>query len=198
MSLEIAGGWLTLALTAVTIVGLVVVHVAPTGLNPLRDPVSQYHLTRYRPWIAVSTIAAGLAGIAAIIALAGLVGDRVVVPAVLLAIFAAARLLIPFLRMDAPGTPVTAVGRIHNVLAFLAFGAATAAAFVTGGALHDGGHPDAATWSTVFGVIAAIGSVGVLICVVTKRFALFGLAERIIYVGFLGFLLLIGVTGIAA
>ncbi|WP_066039157.1 DUF998 domain-containing protein [Herbiconiux solani] len=197
MTTETWAGWIVLAAIAITLLGLIVVHVAPTGLDPLHNPVSQYHLTRFRPWIAVSTISAGVAGIAAIIELTAMLGGAALVAGILLGIFAAARILIPFLRMDAPGTGPTAIGRIHNVLAFAAFGPVTAAAFVAGGALHDGGYPGIATWSTVFGVVAAVGAVGILILGVTRRKGLFGLFERIIYLGFIAWFVLIGVAGVA-
>lgn len=196
--MTVVAGWVALAAMVVTIAGLVAVHVLPTGLSPFRYPVSQYHLTRYRPWIATSTISSGIAGIAAIFAVIGLLGDAGVVTAVLLAVYAVSRLLIPFLRMDPPGKPVTGVGRIHTVLAFGAFGPATAAAFVAGGALHDAGHAAAATWSTVFGVIAAVGAVGMLACAIAKRRGLFGFFERVIYVGNIAFVVLIAVLAVSS
>ncbi len=196
MGVQEWGGLVTVIAIGISLIGWIAVHVLPTRLNPLRDPVSQYHLTRFRPWIAVSTLAAALAGVAAIFAVSPMLGAGAIVCDILLGLFALARLLIPFLRMDPPGTPTTAVGRVHNILAFVAFGAATALGFVAGGALHDSGHPDAATWSTVFGSIAAVGAVGLLITVTTRRRGLFGLFERLIYVGFFAWFLLIGFTAL--
>jgi len=199
MDMRIVGGWIALVFIGISLVGLIAVHVLPTGLNPVRDPVSQYHLTRYRPWILVSTLSAAVAGVGAILALTGLLGSAgAVVCTVLLVLFSVSRALIPFLRMDPPGTPTTAVGRIHNVLAFVAFGSAIAVAFVAGGALHDGGFPGQATWSTVFGVVGAVGAVGLLVVLLARRSGLFGLFERLIYVGFIAWFLLVGVTAVAA
>jgi len=160
------------------------------------DPVSQYHLTRYRPVILVLTLSAAVAGIGAILALSGMLGGAATVCIVLLVIFVVARALIPFLRMDPPGSATTAIGRLHNVLAFLAFGSAIAVAFVAGGALHDGGFAAQVTWSTVFGVVGAIGAVGLLVGLIARRSALFGLFERLIYLGFIAWFLLIGVTAL--
>jgi len=191
-------GWIVLVLMAVTVIGLVAVHVLPTGLSPLRNPVSQYHLTPYRPWIATSTIASGVAGIAAIVVVTGVLGGAGTVTAVLLGVYAASRIIIPFVRMDPPDTPTTTRGHIHTVLAFGAFGPATAAAFVAGGAFHDAGFPMLATWSTVFGVIAAVGAVGMLVCSLSKRRGLFGFFERVIYVGNIGFIVIVGLLGLGA
>lgn len=192
------GALLTLLGIGVCLAGLVAVHLLPTGLNPLRDPVSQYHLTRFRPVILVSTLAAGVAGIGAIIVFAQLAGSGATVVIVLLAVFALCRILIPFLRMDAPDTPVTAVGRIHTVLAFGAFGSTVAVAFVAGGLLHDTGYATAATWSTAFGVVGAIGAVGMLVVALSRRRGLFGFFERVIYLGFICWFVLVGVTAVSA
>lgn len=198
MPLHTVGAWVTVVAMALSLAGLVAVHLLPTGLNPLRDPVSQYHLTRYRPVILVSTLLAGVAGLAAIPVVSALFGPGATISIVLLVLFAVARVLIPFLRMDAPGTPKTSVGRIHTVLAFVAFGSAIAVAFVAGGALHDAGFETQATWSTVFGSVGAVGAVGLLVGRLAKRPGLFGFFERLIYVGFIAWFLLIGVTGLAA
>lgn len=198
VGVEVWGGWIAFVFMALSALGLIAVHVLPTGLNPLRDPVSQYHLTRFRPVILVSTLCAAVAGVGAMLVLVGMLGSGSIVCVVLLVIFSLCRLLIPFLRMDEPGTPVTAVGHIHNVLAFGAFGAAVAVGFVAGGSLHDAGHHDAATWSTIFGIVGAIGAVGLLITVLAKRKALFGLFERLIYLGFIPWFLMIGLLGITS
>jgi hypothetical protein len=103
---------------------------------------------------------------------------------VFLAVFAVARAVIPFVPMDAPGARVSVVGRAHNMLAFLAFASVTVAGFLTGGALHDAGWPESGMWSTVFAVVMAAGSAGVLLnrwVPFLQRW--FGAVERVIYVG---------------
>jgi hypothetical protein len=191
---QVVGAWVTIIFMTISLIGLIAIHILPTGLNPLRDPVSQYHLTRFRPVILVSTLSAAVAGVGAIFALTGLLGAAATVCDILLILFVVSRALIPFLRMDPPGHSVTSVGRIHTVLAFTAFGSAIAVAFVAGGALHDAGWQSQATWSTIFGVVGSIGAIGLLIGVIAKRSALFGLFERLIYVGFVPWFLMIGIT----
>lgn len=195
---QLWGGTATLGAIGVSILCFVAVHLLPTGLNPVRDYVSQYHLTRYRPWIAISTLAAGVAGIAAIVALTAMVGEAAVVSDVLLGVFVLARLVIPFRRMDPPGTPTTSVGRLHNVLAFAAFGAAVAVGFTAGGALHDAGFPSLATASTICGAIGAVGAVGLLVGLLVRRRAAAGLFERVIYLGFFAWFVLLGMTAVTA
>lgn len=190
------GGWISTVFMGISVIGLIAVHVLPAGIRPLRDPVSQYHLTRYRGVILASTLSAAAAGIGAILALSAMLGSAAVICTILLVIFAVSRALIPFLRMDRPGSPLTRVGRIHNVLAFSAFGSAIAVAFVAAGALHNAGYTSTATWSTVLGVVGAAGAVGLLVGRVTRRSRFFGLFERLIYLGFSCWFLLIGITAL--
>jgi hypothetical protein len=190
------GALLTLVAIAITTLSLVVLHVVPSGLNPLRDPVSQYGITRFRGWYAAAAISASAAGIGAIVVFAGVPGSIATV--ILLAVFAAARIVIPFVPMDAPDTGATRRGRMHNVLAFLAFGAVTAAGFVAAGILHDAGHGGASTLSTVFAAVMAVGAIGLLVTRLSHRMrGLFGVAERLIYVGFIAWFVLVGVTALA-
>jgi hypothetical protein len=194
---EFVGTVLTTVGVSVLIVALVWAHLTPTGLNPLRDPVSRYGITSTRRLYATAAFAAAVAAIGAIIVLTSALDTPALVTSVFLAIFAAARALIPFVPMDAPDAAPTATGRIHNVLAFAAFASITIAAFLAGGILHDGGFSTAATWSTVTAVVMALGSVGVL----ASRFIpalhrTFGLWERLIYLGFIGWFCVIVAVGL--
>jgi hypothetical protein len=190
------GGLVTLVAIAVTALSLIVLHVLPTGLKPLRDPVSQYGITRYRAGYAVAGISAGAAGIGAILVLAPLPGSIATV--ILLAVFAGARILIPAVPMDEPGTGPSRRGRLHNILAFLAFGAVTAAGFVAAGLLHDAGHATASMLSTAFAVVMAVGAVGLLVTRLSHGLrSLFGAAERLIYLGFIAWFVLVGATALS-
>lgn len=100
--------------------------------------------------------------------------------------------------MAVPGSPVTTVGRLHNVLAFGAFGSAIAVAFVAGGALHDAGYSVQATWSTILGVVSAVGAVGLLVGRSARQAGMFGFFERLIYLGFIAWFLMIGFAAIGA
>lgn len=188
---------LLIAGVAVALISLIVVHLLPTGLNPLRDPVSQYGITPYRGWYWSAAGGAALAGIGGVLFFAPTGGVISAVTIVLLTVFAVARAAIGFFPMDAPGSGPTGTGRIHNLLATAAFASVTAAAFTGAGALHDAGFPDASAWSTACGVVMAVGTIGVLITARRERLVLFGLAERVIYVGFLAWFALLGVLALA-
>ena len=96
-------GSIALAGTTSCLLTLIVLHVLPTGLSPLTNPVSQYGITSYRLGYRVQTIAMGIAAIAAATGISklGIRGGSLV--AVLLAIFGAARLAISWFPMDVPG-----------------------------------------------------------------------------------------------
>ena len=187
---------LLLAGAAIALLSLVVAHLLPTGLNPLRDPVSQYGITRYRGWYWSAAGGAALAGVGGVLFFAPTGTGIALVTVVLLAVFALARAAIGFFPMDAPGSARTGTGRTHNLLATAAFASVTAAAFTGAGALHDAGFPDASAWSTACGAVMAVGTVGLL---VTRRArsGLFGLAERLIYVGFLAWFFLLGALALS-
>lgn len=178
--------------TAVLIVALLWAHLVSTDVDPVRDPVSKYGITDTRKLYMTAGFAAAIAAIGAMIVLTNIAGDAAVLACVFLAIFALSRAIIPFVPMDAARARVTARGRAHSILAFLAFASITVAAFLAGGALHDAGSTTEATWSTVFAVIMAIGSVGVLLSPAVRLFArTFGLWERLIYVGFIAWFITI-------
>ncbi|WP_157813896.1 MULTISPECIES: DUF998 domain-containing protein [unclassified Microbacterium] len=188
---------LLLAGVAIALLSLIVVHLLPTGLNPVRDPVSQYGITSYRGWYWSAAGGAAVAGIGGVLFFAPTGGVISTVTIVLLAVFAVARAAIGFFPMDAPGSGRTGTGRTHNLLATAAFASVTAAAFTGAGALHDAGFPDASAWSTACGVVMAVGAIGVLITARRERLGLFGLTERIIYLGFLAWFVLLGVLALS-
>lgn len=65
-----AGVALVASGVSVGVVALVVLHLLPSGLSPLRDPVSQYGITRFKAGYRVQTLAYGLAGAGAAIGIA--------------------------------------------------------------------------------------------------------------------------------
>jgi hypothetical protein len=49
---------------AVETAALIVLHVLPTGYDPIRDAVSDYGVGPYRPWFWLQAVAGGLAWLA--------------------------------------------------------------------------------------------------------------------------------------
>lgn len=182
---------------AVALLALIVVHALPTGLDPRRDPVSQYGITRFRAWYWTAAAGASLAGLGGALFFVAGRSAIALVTVVLLLVFAAARAMIGFFPMDAPGDPRTGTGRTHNLLATAAFAPVTAAAFTGAGALHDAGFADYSLWSTLCGALMAVGTVGLIIAARRPSLAIFGLVERLIYVGFLVWFGLLGALALS-
>ncbi len=175
---------IALAGVAVLVAALVFLHAARTGLSPVRDPVSGYALTRHRAAYAVAAGAAAVSGLAVALLCSQVPGTG---PSVgLLVTFAVARALIPFFPMDAPDAGRSPSGRVHSVLAILAFATVTAAAFWAAGPLS-ASHPTLSAVSGLAGIVMAVGSAGVIAGFAHPAArSVFGLAERVIYLGFLG------------
>lgn len=133
-----AAGGVALVSLLVVVGALGYLHLAPTGLSPLRNAVSQYGITSFKAGYRVATIAFAVSGVALAVAISrATTGAGVTI--VLLGVFAAARAVISWYPMDAPGSPRTQTGRAHGLLALAAFGGVTAAAFRLRQALHSPG-----------------------------------------------------------
>ena len=98
--------------------------------------------------------------------------------------------------MDADGAPRTRTGRAHNLLAFLAFAAASVGGFMVGIAFAATPGLEAYSGaSTVLGwVMTAASAVTILGGAVRGIRPAFGLAERLIYIGMLAWLALTAVA----
>ena len=163
-----AAGILALLGLAVTVASLVWLHLEPTKLSPVRDPVSEYGITNFRAGYRVATIAFGAAGLALAAGIGQALGDRGLAVVILLVAFAITRGAISWFPMDIPGTKWTRTGWIHFVLAFVAFASVLAAASVLGAVLS---HPG--SWHALAPVSTALGYA------LTACLAMFGLAQTV-------------------
>src|SRR3954468_19394251 len=176
---------------------LVRLHTLPTGLDWRADAVSDYgtggYHIYYRAMVALLGVGAGLL-------LAALARDTEVgnVGLAFLGAFAGSRIAIAFFMSDAPGQPATREGRVHLVLAAIAF---TSIAF---GAAHltsdlvdlpgwsDSGVEDWLRFESSAVVVTALATlVAFFVPVVRERF--FGIVERCLYVATLAWLLTVAI-----
>jgi hypothetical protein len=193
---EVAGAC-SLAGTATAIAVLCYLHLAPTGLSPLRNPVSQYGISAYRVWYRVLTISMGVAAAGIALSLAQYppaVGARTVI--VLLCVFAACRVAISWFPMDAPGAPRTSTGAAHGVLAAVTFGAIAASAIRLCKVIEiDPRLQSLATTSRVLGwVMVALFALLFLARLSPELRRYFGATERALYAAILVWLVLFGVA----
>src|SRR4051794_12426145 len=174
---------------------LVRLHLLPTGLDPQRDAVSDYGTTRYHLYYRAMVVLLG-AGAALLTAVLDRDGHAGGLGLFFLSVFAAARIAIAFFMTDPPGRPATTEGRVHLVLAAIAFTAiAFGAADITSSLL------DAPTWSGgVAGPLRFEARAVAVTAVLTglarvapaARARAFGMVERLLYVAMLAWLLTVG------
>jgi hypothetical protein len=190
--MEIAGAVTIAVGLAVGLTALVVLHILPTGLSPLRNAVSQYGISPYRNGYRVQTLAYALAGLGAALGLAKLPGPVAFV-VVLCVVFAAARAAIRWFPMDAPGAERTTTGSWHGALAIVAFGAVAIAAEILARLLRqDAIHPALASASDVLSVLMLATFVAMA---VSRHLGaqFYGLAERGFYVSMTAWLALVAI-----
>ncbi len=127
---------------------LIWVHLLPTGYRPVRNAVSDYGVGRYRAFYRAQTMANAIAAIFLAGALASGVDPAPRHVILLLLVFAAARFVIPSFPTDIDrGTP-TATGRVHLMLAGVAFAAIAWAAAAL---------PDRIDWPGIHGWLVVLG-----------------------------------------
>lgn len=158
-----------LAATVAWAVVLGAVHLRPTGYDPLRNAVSDYGVGAHRRWYRAQTALAALAATLLLVALASGSGAPWWLLA-LLAAFAAARLAIPSFPTDLDRAHPTRTGRVHLLLAAVAFASIAVAA----GNTPDQLVPHALRWAVVATSIATW-------LAIRLRLGLFGLVERLFY-----------------
>jgi hypothetical protein len=170
---------LTLAATAVWSTILVGVHLRAREYDPLHDAVSDYGAGARRGWYRAQTAAAAAAAGFLLVALAAGT-DAPWWLLLLLAAFAGARLLIPSFPTDRDRTRPTRTGRLHLLLAGVAFASIAIAA----GNTPDDLAPGALQWLVV-GTSVATG------LALRARAPFFGLLERTFYAAMIAWFLVV-------
>jgi hypothetical protein len=104
-------------IAAITLLGVIVclaclvyLHVAPTGLSPVRDPVSQYGITDYFTFYRAAALSLGVSALTLAVALIEALTEANAAGIVFLLILGFARLTIGWVPMDAPGAARTRTG----------------------------------------------------------------------------------------
>lgn len=188
-----------LAATAVGVGALVVLHVLPTGLSPMRNAVSQYGITRYRLGYRIQTIAFAVAGAAAAVGLAEAAPGKARAIIALVIVFALARLVISWFPMDEPGGERTNHGQMHGLIAIVTFVAIALAALRLGSIAKQ--VPGWTTLATVSSVVAWLMVASLIAMMVVRRGArdihstpsYFGAVERVFYLALVAWFVLVGV-----
>ncbi len=154
---------------------------------PDRNPVSQYGISKYSLGYRLQTLSFGVAAIASAIGLIAL-PFRSYSIIIFSLIFAIARLAISWFPMDKPGSSRTSTGRRHGLLAIIAFLSAILAANKAGNFTVDVGGSQRFLLSTGVQLLLWIGAVGMFLSRRLKM-NIFGVVERIFYLGMIGWLI---------
>jgi hypothetical protein len=186
------------AAVAAGTVSLVWVNFLPTGHRPMVDAVSDYGASPYRAFYRATVISLGLGALLLLVALAH--GTDVPNGGLMwLGVYGVTRIAIAFFPTDLEGETVTTTGRVHLLLAALAFTAiAFAAVDLTSGLRQEPGWDDVSglldglRWAVV---VTAIGT-GVTRVVAPLRRTVFGLVERLLYLATIAFLLTVAVEAV--
>jgi hypothetical protein len=176
---------------------LVVLHVVPTGYNPIRDAVSDYAIGRYRALFWLFVVAGAGSGVALAVALARSDPSKPKLTIAMLLLSGAARLLIPLFPTDQGGSRFQTVkGTIHMLLAIAIFASIAVAASNLGGTLGhehawhkvktlvDGWLPWVITGTAIATGVAMIGP---------RLKRVFGLIERSYYVSSIAWFLVVSI-----
>jgi hypothetical protein len=176
---------IAVAAMAVSTSALLLLHILPTGYNPVRDAVSDYAIGRYRALFWTFTTAGAISGLVLAIALVRSHPPKPTLAVAMLLLSAAARVLVPFFPTDQSGSRFqTPEGTVHMVLAVTIFASIAVAASNLGNTL---GHEPA--WHSVKGlvdgwlpwVITGTATATGLAIIGPRLKRIFGLIERSYY-----------------
>lgn len=176
---------------------LLLLHLLPTGYDPIHDAVSDYAIGRYRLGFWVFATSGAVSGLALAIALSQSNPPKPTLAIAMLLLSGAARLLIPLFPTDQGGGRFQTVkGTVHMVLAIAIFASIAVAASSLGGTL---GHEPA--WSSVKGLVAGWLPWAITATAVATGLAIagprlqriFGLVERLYYLSSIAWFLVVSV-----
>jgi hypothetical membrane protein len=106
-------GGITTTGSLICLASILLLHLLPTGYDPIRNAVSDYGVGRYRVWHRIAVLSLAAAGFAMAIASSSTTKPESGVVTALLVVFAVARIAIPFFPTDIEGQKLTTRGRIH-------------------------------------------------------------------------------------
>jgi Protein of unknown function (DUF998) len=163
---------------------IVLLHMLPTGYDPIRNAVSDYGVGPYRIWHRTALVALAAAAFALAIASAGSIKPEPVSVIGFLVAFGVVRIIISLFPTDIEGRPPTRTGRIHMALAIVAFACvASAAGFFQGTAIDN-----------IVGRVVVATAACLLVGIAWSRLKpIFGLLERLCYLAMIGWFLVIGI-----
>ena len=163
---------------------LVIVHLLPTGVDPIGDPVSNYGAGPFRIWYQAAAVALGACSFAAAGFLLTYTTNPRMITVAAFALAGIARWAITAFPTDLSDRPETSTGRIHNLLAMIGFGGiATGAATFAGAVASLEWLKDVDRLLDQGGAVVVLASaIMVAGLVVPQLGKVFGAIERVFYI----------------
>jgi len=107
---------ISLITTAIFVLAILILHILPTGVNPLISGISFYALSRYGYLFGLAIILIGISGMALSLALWPVVGSTAGrIGLLLLIAWGLTTILAGLFPLDAPGAAPTLSGKIHTM-----------------------------------------------------------------------------------
>ena len=188
-------GALILLFIAISVGCLVYLHLLPTGLNPLRNAVSEYGVGRFHFWYQAMCVNQAIAAFLTAAALATKVTPAPFAVDAALVVFGLARLVISQASVVVVHGKRTTTSRIHILMAVLIFGSAVAASTSL-----DRTIAGQAGWASVLSAlhlfkhaIALFALLTFLAVTLTSGLRYVGAVERLLYVSITGWFVTIGI-----
>jgi len=180
MTTTLAVGAMFLVIAAALV--LVRLHTLPTGVDPLREAVSDYGTTTFHVYYRAMVVMLG-AGAGCLTVALHRTGDVRTSGLVWLAIFAVSRVAIAGFMTVRPGRRVTIQAQIHLLLAAAAF---TSIAFAAATISSDLDYAHTLATLVVVTAVATLASRAV-----RRLRSTFGVIERLLYVAFIAWLIVV-------
>lgn len=163
----------------------------------MTDAVSDYGASPYRAFYRTTVISLGIGALLLLAALAH--GTDVSSGGLIwLGAFGVTRIAIAFFPTDLEGETVTATGRVHLLLAAIAFTAiAFAAADLTPSLRNEPGWDAEGLLNFLhWAVVTTAVATGATRVILPLRHSVFGLVERLLYAATIAFLLTVGIEAV--
>lgn len=163
---------------------LLALHLVPSGVNPVSNPVSLYGTTRFSKLYRVQAVASGICALCLLLALEARQSNLPQFGLVMLGCYGIARICIAAFMMDALGKR-TSTGSIHIILAAVAFtGIAIAVGVLTTSLLSSPLWSELSVFLSLAEYLAIISALLFLLVSLFPTLRSFtGLTERGIYLG---------------
>jgi hypothetical membrane protein len=176
-------GGIVAAGSVICLASILILHLLPTGYNPLKNAVSDYGVGKYRIWHRIAVLSLAAAGFSMAVTSSGTAKPESSLVIGLFVVFAVARAVIPFFPTDIEGQTFTTRGRVHWALAIITF-----ASFGFAAGFYEGTGLDNAIGTVVVAAVCLL-----LVSLLPRFRKALPLLERVFYLLMICWFLITGI-----